>query len=63
MEMSRAEGFPRHEGWNISFNPNWICLGLVARVVIKPAEALVVPLANTVVLGGPKFARLSTSRL
>jgi len=38
----------------MSFSPNWICLGLVASVVINPAEALSAPLANTVVFGGPK---------
>src|SRR5579872_2166228 len=42
---------------NISFKPNWICLGVVAKVVITPADELIAPLENTVALGVPKFTR------
>jgi len=35
--------------------PNWICRGVVASVVIKPAAALTDVPENTVALGVPRF--------
>jgi hypothetical protein len=43
--------------YKINFNPNCICLDVVAVAVINPAEALIAPPEKTTAFGVPRFVR------